>query len=114
MLVTKIFRFDSAHNLSSYNGKCEKLHGHTWTVHVTVEADVGPGGIAFDFIRLRKTVDEKVISLLDHSYLNDIIPEPSAENIALWAWDRLKEAVPLYEVKVFETPTSFVAYRGEG
>jgi len=110
--VTKVFSFDGAHNLLKYKGKCERLHGHTWTIHITVEAAVGPNGLAFDFVRLKKIVNDKVISILDHSYLNEIISDPSAENIALWIWDNLHAAVPLYEVKVFETPTSFVTYRG--
>jgi 6-pyruvoyltetrahydropterin/6-carboxytetrahydropterin synthase len=112
MLVTKEFTFSGAHNLSGYDGKCEKLHGHTWTVQVTVEAPVGEDGLAFDFIRLKKIGEEKAISLLDHSYINETIKNPSAENIALWIWDRLKEELPLHEIKVFETPTSFVTYRG--
>jgi 6-pyruvoyltetrahydropterin/6-carboxytetrahydropterin synthase len=113
MLVTRIFQFDGAHKLLNYNGKCEKLHGHTWGVHVTVEAEVGAGGIAFDFAKIKDIVQEKVLSLLDHSYINDIIEEPSAENIALWVWERLKGALPLYEVKVYESPFSFVTYRGK-
>ena len=112
MLVTKVFQFDGAHKLLNYNGKCEKLHGHTWTVHVTVEADVGRGGIAFDFARLKQIVEEKALSILDHSYVNEIVEEPSAENIALWIWERVAGAVPLCEVRVYETPTSFVTYRG--
>ena len=114
MLVTKVFQFDGAHKLLNYNGKCEKLHGHTWTVHVTVEDEVGRGGIAFDFARLKQIAEEKVLSILDHSYVNEIVEEPSAENIALWIWERLAGDVPLYEVKVYETSTSFVTYRGPG
>jgi len=69
-------------------------------------------GIAFDFAELEKIVKEKVIKKLDHTYLNDLLPQPSTENIALWIWKRLKE-LPLYEVKVWESPTSWVTYRGD-
>ena len=113
MLVTKIFSFDGAHKLLNYNGKCEKLHGHTWTVHVTVEADVDETGIAFDFGRLKEIVGEKVLSTLDHSYINDLLSEPSAENIAIWIWGRLEDNIPLHEVQVYESPTSYVTYRGQ-
>ncbi len=112
MLVTKEFSFNSAHNLKGYGGKCEKLHGHTWTVHVTVEAPIGENGLAFDFIRLKEIVNEKAISSLDHTYLNDVIENPSAENIAVWIWNRLEKEIPIHEVRIFETPTSFVTYRG--
>lgn len=112
MLVTKVFSFDGAHKLLNYNGKCENLHGHTWTIHVTVDAKVDESGIAFDFAELKKIVEDNVLDVLDHSYINEVIEHPSAENIALWMWGRLEESIPIFEVKVFETPTSFVTYRG--
>jgi len=113
MLVTKEFEFDAAHRLINYRGKCENLHGHRWKVQVTLKASLQKDGIAFDFVELKKIVEEKVIKKLDHTYLNDLLPQPSTENIALWIWERLKEELPLYEVKVWESPTSFVTYRGE-
>jgi len=112
MLVTKEFEFDAAHKLINYRGKCENLHGHRWKVQVTLQAQVGKNGIAFDFARLEEIVREKVIEKLDHTYLNDIFPQPSTENIALWIWKNLKQ-LPLYEIKVWESPTSSVTYRGE-
>ncbi|MBN1419245.1 MAG: 6-carboxytetrahydropterin synthase, partial [Planctomycetes bacterium] len=29
MLVSREFRFDAAHRLLHYGGKCERLHGHS-------------------------------------------------------------------------------------
>lgn len=112
MLVTKEFTFDAAHNLPRYHGKCERLHGHTYKLHVTLAAPLDTwSGMAFDFNDLKRRVQERVISVLDHSYLNEIVPNPSAEFLAYWIWQRLKD-LPLHEIKVWETPTSFVAYRG--
>lgn len=114
MLVTKQFTFDSAHFLPHYHGKCEKLHGHTYTLHITVKADIDQkSGIAFDFTELKNIVKQEILSVLDHAMLNDIIPIPSAENIAVWIWGKLQTKLPLYEIKVWETETSFVTYRGE-
>ena len=112
MLVTKEFEFDAAHKLISYKEKCENLHGHRWKIQVTLQAPVGKDDIAFDFIELKEIVEEKIIKKLDHSYLNDFLPQPSTENIALWAWKKLRE-LPLYEIKVWESPTSSVTYRGK-
>ena len=30
MILIKEFEFDAAHYLPEYNGKCERLHGHTY------------------------------------------------------------------------------------
>ena len=115
MLVTKEFKFDAAHFLTNYHGKCEKVHGHTYKLHVTVEGDVKSDGMVMDFAELKKIVNERVIDKLDHTSLNDTIENPSAENIAIWIWNELKDIseAKLYEVKVWETETSFVTYRGK-
>jgi 6-pyruvoyltetrahydropterin/6-carboxytetrahydropterin synthase len=111
LLVTKEFVFDAAHQLPDYDGKCERLHGHTWKLHVTVRSPVDPrSGIAFDFVMLKKIVMERVIDVLDHSFVNDFLEHPSAENICLFVWEKCRD-LPLYEVKVWETPTSFATYR---
>jgi 6-pyruvoyltetrahydropterin/6-carboxytetrahydropterin synthase len=111
--VSKDFLFDSAHQLPNYKGRCERLHGHTWKLRVTVRAEVNPDdGIAFDFLRLKEIVNERVVDRLDHQYLNDFLEHPSAENLCLWIWNELRD-LPLFEVRIWETPTSSAAYRGE-
>ena len=111
MIVTKEFEFDAAHRLLNYHGKCEELHGHRWKLRISIEAAVGDNGIAFDFLELSQLVNERVISKLDHSYLNNLLPQPSTENIATWTWNRLRD-LPLCEIQVWESPTSSVTYRG--
>ena len=111
MIVTKEFEFDAAHRLLNFHGKCEQLHGHRWKLQVSIEAAVGENGIAFDFVELNNLVNKRIIDTLDHSYLNDLLAQPSTENIALWVWDHLQD-LPLQEVRVWESPTSSVTYRG--
>lgn len=115
MLVSKVFTFDAAHQLTDYHGECENLHGHTFRLVVTIEHPVQKNGMAYDFVELKKVVREKVIARVDHTYLNDLLPNPSAENLAVWIWGELQEALPvrLHEIQVHETPTSYVTYRGE-
>jgi 6-pyruvoyltetrahydropterin/6-carboxytetrahydropterin synthase len=117
MLVTKEFTFDSAHNLPNYHGKCERLHGHTYRLQVTIEAPIEPeSGMALDFAILGDVVEREVVAALDHRYLNEIVAVSSAENMTLWIWNRLAGKLPrakLFEVKLWETPTSSVTYRGE-
>ncbi|MFO0982314.1 MAG: 6-carboxytetrahydropterin synthase QueD [Planctomycetota bacterium] len=112
--VSKEFSFDAAHRLPSYRGRCERLHGHTWRLCVTVEGPVHDDGMVLDFGELKRIVDELVLAALDHSYLNDVIAVPSAENVAIWIWQRLAAAVPvpLTSVTVWETPTSHATYSG--
>jgi 6-pyruvoyltetrahydropterin/6-carboxytetrahydropterin synthase len=109
--ISRDFGFEAAHRLVDVGGKCEALHGHSWRLRVSVEAPVGPNGIAFDFLELEREVQAHVLSRLDHSYLNDILPSPSAENVAIWAWNALAH-LPLSEIQVWETPDCVVTYDG--
>ncbi|MCS7202299.1 MAG: 6-carboxytetrahydropterin synthase QueD [Dictyoglomus sp.] len=118
MFIIKKFKFDSAHNLISYKGKCEKLHGHTYELVVIVEGYPDEEGMVIDFVELKEIVKREVINILDHSYLNEIISQPTAENIAIWIWDKLEKKLNrknchLYEIQVWETQESGVIYRGE-
>lgn len=118
MILIKEFEFDAAHNLVHYHGKCERLHGHTYKLVVKLEGQPDEEGMVYDFVQLKRAVNEKVIDRFDHTYLNDIIPQPTAENIAIYVWNALahqlkRDNCRLYEVEVWETKTSGIVYRGE-
>ena len=110
-LVSKDFYFDAAHSLPNYNGKCEKLHGHRWRVRVTVWGELDEStGIAVDFKEIGKTVKNEIIDKVDHTYLNDILEHPSAENIALLFFEKLKNKFNIHSIEVWETPQNKVTY----
>lgn len=116
LFVSKEFSFDAAHNLVKYHGKCENLHGHTYKLVVTVAGEKDDEGMVIDFSELKKIVKDNVLNILDHSYINDIIEQPSAENIAEWIWNKISSKLNsnryfLYEIKLYETPTSYVTLR---
>ena len=118
MLIIKEFEFDAAHYLPEYHGKCEKLHGHTYKLVVKLKGQPDAEGMVMDFLVLKRIVTEKVLSVLDHACLNDVLPQPSAENIALWVWAHLENELRrdnacLSAVEVWETKTSGVVYQGE-
>ncbi len=118
MLLRKEFIFDAAHNLIHYHGKCEALHGHTYRLAVVLEGHPDEEGMVLDFCELSSVVKERVISRLDHAYINDVIEQPTAENIACWVWNQIEEAVRrpncrLSFIEVWETRTSCVTLRAE-
>lgn len=118
MILIKKFEFDAAHNLIHYNGKCEKLHGHTYKLVVKLEGKRDKEDMIFDFVELKRIVNENIINKFDHAYINDFIEQPTAENIAVYVWDNLVNLIKcdncrLYEIEVWETKTSGIVYRGE-
>ena len=78
--------FAAAHQLKGYDGDCRNLHGHNYSVVVTVHAsELNNVGIALDFKKLKKCLDE-VIGAYDHHNLSEL-PEfadinPTSEILA--------------------------------
>ena len=79
-------KIESAHFLRGYQGKCENVHGHTYSVVVRLKADkLNNIGLVYDFTDVKRLLNE-ILEKYDHKLLNDIPPfdriNPSAENIA--------------------------------
>lgn len=92
MKVTKSFTFDAAHALTNYHGACERLHGHTYRLDVTVEGPLdAKTGMVVDFLLLKLAVQEQVLTHLDHRSLNDVLKNPSAELLVVWIWGQLQD-----------------------
>ncbi len=118
MFLIKEFEFDSAHFLPRYKGKCENLHGHTYKLVVKLEGTPAHEGMIMDFVEFKEIVKTKVIEKIDHVCINDILEQPSAENMSVWIWQNLEKELKrdnchLYEIELWETRTSGVCYRGE-
>jgi 6-pyruvoyltetrahydropterin/6-carboxytetrahydropterin synthase len=112
MKLGMITEFDAAHSLPGYQGKCARLHGHTYQVEMVVEGDVGENGFVIDFYQL-KNILATVLQDLDHNCLNDILPNPTAETIAQWISERLKKdmettSVRLFSLKLWEGKNKWV------
>jgi len=90
-VVTKIFQFDSAHMLSGHEGLCKNLHGHTYTVEVSVRQKVSPFGVwtdgpaegmVVDFKYLSSALKEELFSKLDHAYIYNSMGGDDEKRIA--------------------------------
>ena len=102
--------------LPHHPGKCARLHGHSYRLEVALEGPLrseGPAaGMIEDFDVVSTTVKAAVIEELDHSSLNDRIPNPTAEHITVWIWERLAPKLPgLSEVVLWETSSACVVLR---
>ena len=135
--ITKIFRFEMAHAIHGYPGKCKDIHGHSYELHVTVALNKknenflpGPG-LIIDFKELKQIVNEGLIRQLDHKLVlsGDFMKahpvafrdnlllwkyEPSAENILVYAQQIISKKLPspirLVKLKLFETNDSYAEW----
>jgi 6-pyruvoyltetrahydropterin/6-carboxytetrahydropterin synthase len=98
-------QFSSSHQLRHYQGKCENLHGHNFTVEAEVEGNkLDPDtGILIDFKELKSKLTN-ITEGLDHCHLNDL-PQfkeenPSSEHIARFIFKELQKSLAHNSVQV--------------
>jgi 6-pyruvoyltetrahydropterin/6-carboxytetrahydropterin synthase len=118
MKITQAFRFEAAHRLPGVppTHRCFQLHGHSYRVELRLAGPVqAETGFVVDFFDVERAF-EPLRAQLDHSYLNEIdgLGNPTAENIAVWIWRRVRPAMPLLAaVVVYETPDCWAEYTDE-
>lgn len=134
--IGKQYTFDAAHQLVGHKGKCANLHGHTYTVVVSIAGPVkgkprqSDDGMVMDYGDLDNIV-KPIIEQLDHAML--IGPEQSvlggnkicyigvrstAENIARWILTKILPSlqdtnITHLSVSVSETPKTYAEYSME-
>lgn len=112
--------FSSAHALRHYQGKCENIHGHNFSVEVCIEGDklTSDTEMLLDFKVIKQEL-KAVLALLDHKNLNETPPfdvqNPSSENLARFIYEELDRrltphGVRMHEVTVAEKAAQSATY----
>ena len=88
MIITKKISWEMGHALSfPYVGKCNRLHGHSFTAEFSYEGELNESGMVLDFGEFKKMktwIDEH----LDHRFYvksNHPILEPYYEGLDEWS-----------------------------
>lgn len=136
--ITKEFRFEGAHALPGYDGRCRNIHGHSYILYVTIKGEPLCGtsspkeGMVVDFKELKAIVNENIIDIFDHAlilrkdavaaqelaagYGNVVLVDfqPSTENLICYFAQVLKGKLPqgveLFSLKMHETAGSFAEW----
>lgn len=130
--VTRRFTFSAAHRYArpewsdeqnrAYYGGLATVHGHNYTLEVTLRGPVDPRtGMVADLGELKRCVGETILARFDHAFLNDdpAFPPgviPTTENLVRVIWDLLGAKLGserLRRVRLWEDPTLCVDYEGE-
>jgi len=103
--------FSAAHFLRGYKGKCERIHGHNYSVELQIEGkNLDEIGLLWDFAEAKQLL-RGILEELDHSLLNEDSPlaslNPTVENIARYIFEKVKARLPSHlfpkRVTVWET-----------
>ena len=119
MKIAQAFTFEAAHRLPNVPAthRCHRLHGHSYRVVLCLEGPIDPHtGFVVDFFDVEAAFNPLLVCL-DHHCLNEVdgLENPTAENISVWIWDRVKPLLPqTTAVIVYETPNCWAEYNGSG
>ena len=132
-----------AHALLGYDGLCRNIHGHSYTLVVTVrgvplgEPASPKNGMLIDFKDLKGIIKDAIIQQLDHSLLvNRATPkelldmlvkhydkivitdyQPTTENLIADLAGRIKKLLPphldLFSLRLRETDSSYAEWFAE-
>lgn len=110
-------RFSAAHRLLWHEGKCKRLHGHTYTVNVVIEDQIDEKGLLIDFGKIGEIIQQldhktllsgfdPLVDVLDKNEIVIMNPSPTSEVIALWIVREIRKQfnVRYVEVIVEESP----------
>ena len=129
MKIEKKYYFYAGHRNKEAGEKCGRPHGHTYDVTCTFRFKTMTNGVTMLFSDIDKLV-EPIIKEYDHHFLlckddplvdifelsgeqYKLLPfETSAENMALWLFNRIKNEakLPIVKIQLGETKTSKIIY----
>lgn len=118
-IIYKEITFEAAHKLPHHDGKCARLHGHSWKARIYLRSNhlITEGskqGMVMDYGDIKAYVQPILDQYLDHYYLNESLEleNPTSEAIALWLYNKLESmGMPnLYAVEIQETCTAAAKY----
>jgi len=117
--LEKEFRFEASHQLPHHEGKCRRLHGHSWVGRIVCEGNElktsgSETGMILDYEEIKKAISPLNLEYLDHWHLNETLKleNPTTEEVARWIYDRIKPKLPLLTAVILEeTCTARCEYR---
>ena len=111
--------FSAAHQLKGYDGDCKNLHGHNYSVVVTMKSpELDSIGIAMDFKILKSEVDA-LLKTYDHKNLSELDDfadiNPTSEVLAQVIYRKMSAAlndgnVRVSKVRIGESSSSRLTY----
>jgi len=116
--VTRALHFDAGHRIPDHGSQCRNLHGHRYTLEISLEGEVSQesgasdSGMVMDFSEIKSIAKDLIVDRWDHAFLvyrNDhavhdfltSLPDhktvvvdriPTAENLARIAFETLAPA----------------------
>jgi 6-pyruvoyltetrahydropterin/6-carboxytetrahydropterin synthase len=75
LTITRKLEFDAGHRIPDHNSQCRNLHGHRYTLLITLTGDVvqkdgeSDNGMIMDFGDIKALANEHLVNLWDHAFI---------------------------------------------
>jgi 6-pyruvoyltetrahydropterin/6-carboxytetrahydropterin synthase len=75
LTITRKLEFDAGHRIPDHNSQCRNLHGHRYTLQITLTGEVvqqdgeSDNGMIMDFSDIKSLAKEYLVDLWDHAFI---------------------------------------------
>jgi 6-pyruvoyltetrahydropterin/6-carboxytetrahydropterin synthase len=75
LTITRKLEFDAGHRIPDHKSQCRNLHGHRYTVEITLTGEViaaegnSDNGMIMDFSDVKALAKEHLVDVWDHAFL---------------------------------------------
>lgn len=89
---------------------CSQVHGHSFHIIVTLIGEKNNLGWVIDYNEIKSKL-QPLLSKLDHKYLNEIIDNPTTENLCEFFFNESVKIIPqIKQITILETPQTECSY----
>ncbi len=75
MFITRKLEFDAGHRISTHNSQCRHLHGHRYSIEITLSGNIITDeggtlqGMVMDFSEVKRIAKSALVDRWDHAFL---------------------------------------------
>ena len=75
MFITRRLEFDAGHRIPDHKSQCRHLHGHRYTIEITLSGSVidksgdAANGMVMDFSQVKDLAKQHLVDAWDHAFL---------------------------------------------
>ena len=75
LTITRKLEFDAGHRIPDHSSQCRNLHGHRYTLQITLTGEVvehdgeSDNGMIMDFGDIKSLANQHLVNLWDHAFI---------------------------------------------
>jgi 6-pyruvoyltetrahydropterin/6-carboxytetrahydropterin synthase len=113
LTITRKLEFDAGHRIPDHKSQCRNLHGHRYTLEITLLGNVidqkgsSDNGMIMDFSDVKALAKQHLVDVWDHAFLvyeEDTVVRAFLDILKVVFHDRYGTGLKLHKLVLHETP----------